>query len=77
MSLEEIKNSLTFEINPSLSTNEKTKLASVLIVIFDESPKILMSGGSRGGLNKGLVSYHLADWDVLLLWLEARSGREA
>ena len=42
MSLEEIKNSLTFEINPSLSTNDKTKLASVLIVIFDESPKILM-----------------------------------
>ena len=42
MSLEEIKKSLTFEINPSLSTNEKTKLASVLIVIFDESPKILM-----------------------------------
>ena len=38
MSLEEIKNSLTFEINPSLSTNEKTKLASVLIVIFDETP---------------------------------------
>ena len=34
-------------------------------------------GGSRGGLNKGLVSYHLADWDVLLLWFEARSGREA
>ena len=42
MSLEEIKKSLTFEINPSLSTNEKIKLASVLIVIFDESPKILM-----------------------------------
>ena len=42
MSLEEIKKSLTFEISPSLSTNEKIKLASVLIVIFDESPKILM-----------------------------------
>ena len=42
MSLEEIKNSLTFEINPSLSTSEKTKLASVLVVIFDELPKILM-----------------------------------
>ena len=42
MSLEEIKKSLTFEINPSLSTNEKTKLASVLIVIFDDPPKILM-----------------------------------
>ena len=42
MSLEEIKKSLTFEINPSLSTSEKTKLSSVLIVIFDELPKILM-----------------------------------
>ena len=42
MSLEEIRKCLTFEINPSLSTNEKTKLSSVMIVIFDESPKILM-----------------------------------
>ena len=42
MSLEKIKKSLTCEINPTLSHNEKTKLSSVLIIIFGDSPKILM-----------------------------------
>ena len=42
MNLEQIKNSLTSEISPILSKNEKTKLSSVLIIIFENSPKILM-----------------------------------
>lgn len=42
MNLEQIKNSLTSEISPVLSKNEKTKLSSILIIIFDKSPKILM-----------------------------------
>ena len=42
MSLDKIRNSLTSQVNPSLSNNEKTKLSSVLIIIFGESPKILM-----------------------------------
>ena len=42
MSLEKIRDSLTSEINPNLVNNNETKLASVLIIIFAESPKILM-----------------------------------
>ncbi len=42
MNLEQIRNSITSEINPVLSNNNETKLASVLIIIFAESPKILM-----------------------------------
>ena len=42
MSLEKIRDSLTSEINPNLVNNNETKLASVLIIIFTESPKILM-----------------------------------
>ena len=42
MSLEQIRKSLTFEVNPVLSNDEKTKLSSVLIIIFESSPKILM-----------------------------------
>ncbi len=42
MSLDKIRNSLTCQVNPSLSNNEKTKLSSVLIIIFGNSPKILM-----------------------------------
>jgi 8-oxo-dGTP pyrophosphatase MutT (NUDIX family) len=42
VNLEQIKNSITSKINPVLSNNNKTKLSSVLIIIFDNSPKILM-----------------------------------
>jgi len=42
VNLEKIRNSLSSQINPVLSNDEKTKLASVLILIFEESPKILM-----------------------------------
>ena len=42
MNLEQIKNSLVSKISPILSKNEKTKLSSVLIIIFESSPKILM-----------------------------------
>ena len=42
MNLEQIRSSITSEINPVLSNIDKTKLASVLIIIFDDSPKILM-----------------------------------
>ena len=42
MNLEQIKNSLASNISPILSKNEKTKLSSVLIIIFESSPKILM-----------------------------------
>jgi len=41
VNLELIRNSITSKINPVLSNN-KTKLSSVLIIIFDDSPKILM-----------------------------------
>ena len=42
MSVNKIRESLTSEINPNLVNNNETKLASVLIIIFAESPKILM-----------------------------------
>ena len=42
MNLEEIRNSLTSEINPVLSKNNETKLSSVLVIIFGDLPKILM-----------------------------------
>ena len=42
MSLGKIRDSLTSEINPNLVNNNETKLASVLIIIFDDSPNILM-----------------------------------
>ena len=42
MNLEKIRNSLSSQINPILSNDEKTKLASVLILIFEESSEILM-----------------------------------
>ena len=42
MNLEQIRNSITSKINPVLSNNNETKLSSVLIIIFDNSPKILM-----------------------------------
>ena len=42
MNLEKIKNSLSSQINPILPNDGKTKLASVLILIFEESSKILM-----------------------------------
>ena len=42
MNLEQIKNSLKSKIDPILPSNEKTKMSAVLIIIFNESPKILM-----------------------------------
>ena len=42
MSVNKIREALTSEIYPVLEENYETKLASVLIIIFDESPKILM-----------------------------------
>jgi 8-oxo-dGTP pyrophosphatase MutT (NUDIX family) len=42
MSLEQIRKSLASKVNPILFNDNKTKLSSVLIVIFGESPKILM-----------------------------------
>ena len=42
MNLELIRNSITSDINPILSNNDGTKLSSVLIIIFEDSPKILM-----------------------------------
>ena len=42
MSLEKIRESLTSKISPVLENNYETKLSSVLILIFDDSQKILM-----------------------------------
>jgi len=42
VNLELIRNSITSEINPVLSKNNETKLSSVLIIIFENLPKILM-----------------------------------
>ena len=42
MSLEKIKNTLSSNVNPIISDKKETKFASVLILIFDESSKILM-----------------------------------
>ena len=42
MSLEKIRDSLSSQINPILPNYGKTKLASVLILIFEESSSILM-----------------------------------
>ena len=43
MSLEKIKTALTTEINPKIDNSEKQKLAAVLIIIYDDPPKILMT----------------------------------
>ena len=43
MSLENIKTALTTEINPKIDNSEKQKLAAVLIIIYDDPPKILMT----------------------------------
>ena len=43
MSLEKIKTALTSEINPKINNSEKQKLAAVLIIIYDNPPKILMT----------------------------------
>ena len=42
MNLEKISNSLSSKINPILPDDKKTKFASVLILIFEESSNILM-----------------------------------
>ena len=42
MNLEKIRNSLSSQINLTIPNDGKTKLASVLILIFEESSKILM-----------------------------------
>ena len=41
MSLENIKTALTTEINPKIDNSEKQKLAAVLIIIYDDPPKIM------------------------------------
>lgn len=43
MNLEKIKTALTSEINPKINNSEKQKLAAVLIIIYDNPPKILMT----------------------------------
>ena len=43
VSLEKIKTGLTTEINPKIDNSEKQKLAAVLIIIYDDPPKILMT----------------------------------
>jgi len=43
MDLDEIRTALSSEISPETTVKEKSKLASVLIVIFDSEPKILMT----------------------------------
>jgi len=43
VSLEKIKTALTSEINPKINNSEKQKLAAVLIIIYDNPPKILMT----------------------------------
>ena len=43
MTLEKIKTTLTSEINPKINNYGNNKLASVLIIIYDDPPKILMT----------------------------------
>ena len=43
MILEKIKTALTNEINPKINNHGKNKLAAVLIIIYDNPPKILMT----------------------------------
>jgi len=43
VNLEKIKTALTSEINPKINNSEKQKLAAVLIIIYDNPPKILMT----------------------------------
>ena len=43
MTNEEIKNALTSKIDPNISNDHQNKLASVLIIIYDDIPKILMT----------------------------------
>jgi len=42
VNLEQIRNSISSKINPALSNNNGTRLSSVLIIIFEDLPKILM-----------------------------------
>ena len=39
----DIQNALTNQVNPKISNNGKNKLASVLIIIYGETPEILMT----------------------------------
>ena len=43
MILEKIKTALTNEINPKINNHGKNKLASVLIIIYYNPPKIFMT----------------------------------
>ena len=47
MILDDFKSSLTSKISPDISFGEKTKPASVLIVIYGQDPKILMTKKSK------------------------------
>ena len=43
MNLEKIKTALTSKINPKINNSKNQKLAAVLIIIYDNPPKILMT----------------------------------
>ena len=43
MNLETVKKNLSTKLDPSPNFTTKNKLASVLIVIYDNEPKILMT----------------------------------
>ena len=80
MSLEKIKNTLSSNVNPIISDKKETKFASVLILIFDESSKILMikkpiTMNQHGG-EIAFPGGKITDEDVDLLDTAIRETRE-
>ena len=80
MTLEKIKNALTTEINPKINNYGKNKLASVLIIIYDSPPKILMTKKPASMMQHGgEISFpggKISDSDTTLLDTAIREVEE-
>lgn len=78
MDLDEIRTALSSEIYPEITVNEKSKLASVLIVIFDSEPKILMTKKSTNlKIHAGEIAFPGGKFDATDKDLLDTSLREA
>ena len=80
MYLDEIRTALSSKIFPEILVKEKSKLASVLIVIFDSEPKILMTKKSTHlKIHAGEIAFpggKLDEGDKDLLYTSLRETKE-
>ena len=80
MNLEKIKTALTSKINPKINNSENQKLAAVLIIIYDNPPKILMTKKpttmTQHGGEISFPSGKLIDSDYNLLETALRETKE-